>query len=458
MENAAVDHRSIPVASAAKILARATVVPTAKAPVESTLTGVRMCWERTRILLHEPVLTAFISMPDEVSPLPVPGDEAFESLLDGAGLPKRSAGRVKFLVDGPPFFRELHRAIEGARRSIDFQFYIFDNDQVGVAVARQLKQKSTEVPVRVLFDAIGSDIASKMNPPLAPSPEFKSVAAMMSDLSQNSEVKVRATSNPYLVSDHSKLVVVDDRTAFIGGMNVAAEYRLRWHDMMERIEGPVVQQLSRIFDEHWSAEDWRRHWGLGALMRGRSSPDRVAPNSAELKGHAALRILVTDLLPGRRDVLKATLAAIRCARERVWIETPYFAVDEITAELERAVERGVDVRVIIPGKVDAKFMRKVNLVELRNLLTSGAKVYEYPGMTHLKATICDGWATFGSANYDTLSMRINRELNVATADPATVEDLIDKVFKPDLRVSSRLTIEAARARGGPLTEILGDQL
>jgi cardiolipin synthase len=103
-------------------------------------------------------------------------------------------------------------------------------------------------------------------------------------------------------------------------------------------------------------------------------------------------------------------------------------------------------------------MRKVNLTELRGLIKSGARVLEYPGMTHLKATICDGWATFGSANYDALSMRINRELNVATSDEATIQDLIRKVFAPDFKVSTPLGLEALQTRGGPVTELLGDQM
>ena len=111
-----------------------------------------------------------------------------------------------------------------------------------------------------------------------------------------------------------------------------------------------------------------------------------------------------------------------------------------------------------PSRLTLPFSRRQNATELRDLLKTNAKVYEYPGVTHLKVTVCDGWATFGSANYDTLSMRINRELNLATSDPATVEALVRQVFEPDFRASKRLTFEEARGRGGVLTEVLGDQL
>ena len=114
------------------------------------------------------------------------------------------------------------------------------------------------------------------------------------------------------------------------------------------------------------------------------------------------------------------------------------------------MKRGVDVRVIIPASPDSKAMQKVNAAEVADLVKMGAKVYEYPGMTHLKATVCDGWITFGSANYDTLSMRINRELNLATSHAPTVRNFVELVFEPDFRKSSRMTLEAAKAKGTKL--------
>ena len=451
------DNKKIRVSTAASVVLRATVVATAKAPVKSTRTGARMFGERAFSLVHG-VLPQSPRGLRESGNGSAPGSEAFEAHLDRKGLPARSAGSVQFLVDGPSFFPAFHDAIDSAKESIDVQFYIVSHDAVAEQVAAQLKRKSSETPVRLLYDAIGSEVSSETKPPIAPSQRFKSVRELMAFMAESPQVKIRATSNPYFVSDHTKLALFDNSTAFIGGMNIAAEYRYTWHDMMERIEGPIVQQMRRVFDDHWKDEDWHRHWGLRGWFTRNQTESIGASTDAPPGRYPPLRMLLTDVSSRKKEVLRATVEAIRCAQKRIWIETPYFSSDEITAEVKRAVQRGVDVRVVIPGNVDAKFMKKVNAEELADLLGTHAKVYEYPGMTHLKATICDGWATVGSANYDPLSMRINRELNVATSDPATVQRLANEVFERDFRVSKQLTVEAARSRGGMLAEVLGDQL
>lgn len=451
------EHMKISATTGARVILRSTVLATAKAPLSSTAAGIRTCGDRSLIFLRDGLFAPARERRQRGTMTPQPGEEAFEQLLDRMGLPARSCGSVEFLVDGASFFSAFYQSVESARQRIDMQIYIFDNDRIGAEVAERLKHKSHQTPVRLLYDPAGSMVASEMNPPAGMESPFGSLGALMSSMTHDSRVHVRTTSNPWLVSDHTKLIVFDDRVAFIGGMNVGAEYRDTWHDMMVRIDGPIVSQMRRLFDDHWKGEEWWRPWRLDGLRDSESGESPASPAVVDAR-HPPLRMLVTDNTTGRREVLAATLAAIRGAQRRVWIETPYFSVDEITAEVKQALERGVDVRVIIPGDVDSRFMRKVNLVELRKLVRSGARVYDYPGMTHLKATLCDGWATFGSANCDTLSMRINRELNTATSDPATIRQLIQKVFEPDFRASSQLRVEVTRARGGALTELLGDQL
>lgn len=172
-----------------------------------------------------------------------------------------------------------------------------------------------------------------------------------------------------------------------------------------------------------------------------------------------LRILVTHASRGKREILKATSMAIRSASRRVWIQTPYFTNDHITVELENAVRRGVDVRVIIPGGKDTGHMESVNAASLEPFARAGGKVYAYGGMTHLKAAVFDDWATFGSSNYDTLSLRINRELNLASSHPKLVEGLVRKIFLPDFRKSRLLTPEeVVGISGGTAAKIAGDQL
>lgn len=441
----------ISVPLAARTVLRTTVMAAARAPVSTTCAGLRMVVERVAIALPGGMPATWPNL-RQGQQLPAPGTAAFEALLDRAGMPAPVPGSVEFLVDGPAFFPAFYRDIAAARRSIDVQFYIFDNDTVARDVANRLRRKSRDVPVRVLFDPIGSEAASSVTPPPA-TPQFKSLPDLVSHLAGGEQLQVRLTSNPLSVSDHTKLAVFDGRAAYLGGMNIGAEYRYHWHDLMVRVEGPIVADLARLFDAHWEDEDWRHQWGL----RGWFEKKRPPPPPATARPQAPLRMLLTDTLRDKREVLKATLAAIRCARERVWLENPYFAADEITTAALRAAERGVDVRIIFPGTPDNPLMREVNLVELRGLLKAGVKVYEYPGMTHLKAAICDDWATFGSANYDALSLYFNDELNLATADPAIVADLIRRVFEPDFRRSPRLDPAKTQTPRGPLTELLGDQ-
>lgn len=452
------DKVKLPASTGARILLQSTIVATAKAPVTTSKVGARMLFERTYSLFNGRLPATSMKMSRDQSSLPPAGSEAFEVLLDQEGLRERSLGSVRFFVDGASFFPDLYQAIDGAKQQIDVQSYIFDSDFFAMEVADRLKRKSFEVPVRVYFDSVGSLMADKVDPPVSPPPDFQRPRNLASYLSRNSKIKVRTSSNPYLVADHTKLHLIDDRIAFVGGMNVGAEYRFVWHDMMARIEGPIMRQLSSLYQDHWQGEEWQRNWGFSGWFQKETRDQSSTPVSSSER-QVPLRMLLTDTPLGKREVLKATLAGIRCARRRIWIETPYFTVDEISRELESAVKRGVDVRVIIPRSQDSKFMDKANVAEMKHLLQTGVKVYEYPGMTHLKATICDNWGMFGSANYDTLSMRINRELNLATSDPATVKKLARTVFENDFRVSSRLTFEIARTRGGGRwAELLGDQL
>jgi cardiolipin synthase len=150
--------------------------------------------------------------------------------------------------------------------------------------------------------------------------------------------------------------------------------------------------------------------------------------------------------------------AIRSARTRVWIETPYFASDEIAREVEAAARRGLDVRVVIPSRGDSNIMDLGNLATARTLIESGVQVFRYPGMTHAKVTLCDNWATLGSANLDILSLRINRELNIAFSDPDAIRRLEKSFFLPDFQKSRLLPLSETSIPLAPVAESIADQL
>lgn len=383
------------------------------------------------------------------------GGEAFEALLDREKLPPRTSGSLEFFIDGRTFFPVYLKELQAARRSIDVETFIFDNDDFAKEVADVLRAKSREVPVRVRYDGLGSDQAAEVNAKSMPA-SFTPLKNVREYLTAGSSLECRRTGNPFFIADHSKLHIMDGSTAFVGGMNVGREYRYEWHDMMARVQGPVVQDFVRLYDRRWSSDAWWHKLKHRKPVATSAAPG-VEPAPPQ-KRQVPLRVLHTEAWHGHQQILKATLLGIRCAARRVWIETPYFSCDEIIDELEAAIKRGVDVRIVVPQKADQKIMDKNNAADLKKLIDQGAKVWAYPGMTHLKCTVCDDWAMFGSANYDTLSQRINVEMNLATSDTVTVRALATRVFEHDFRTGRRVTAAMAGAKGGPLAELVGDQL
>jgi cardiolipin synthase A/B len=428
--------------------ARTTVFSTARQPISTARIGLKVLWHRPREVIAA-------NLPFKINPTPpslgAPGSEEFEQTLDARRFLTRRPGRLEWLVDGDEFFPELRRQIAAARNAIDFQIYIFDNDDIAVRYADLLKARSTEVPVRVLFDDLGSAFAHTRPPETASPAGFQTPADMAEYLRLDSEIQVRRLLNPWLVADHSKLIVFDHQTAFIGGMNIGREYYSEWHDLMVRVEGPVVGTLTNDF-----ARTWRKAGPLGDLWLFRTQKE--IPTPAAVPGQFPVRILRTDPGRGSYDILHSTLLAIRAARTRIWIQNPYVASEEIRRALTTAARRGVDVRLILPGSGDSGIMDAANLITAGQLITAGAKVYQYPRMTHMKVMIFDDWASMGSANLDTLSLRINRELNLAFNEAAEIRRLEQKIFLPDFRASRLLQIDETQSLVAPLTKIIADQL
>ena len=361
------------------------------------------------------------------------------------------AGLFTWLVDGNGFFPELDRQIASANSSIHAQVYIFDNDDIAVRYADKLRKRSADVNVRVLFDDFGSVTAHLSSPKTKPPAGFTPPSDMRRYLEDGSNVQVRRTLNPWLVADHTKLLVFDNRTAILGGMNIGREYYDEWHDLMVRVDGPVVAKLSGVFHKAW-----KRNGPMGDLALF-STPKRFE-KPAPVAGQIPIRILRTEPGVGKHEIRDSTLLAIRGARNRIFIENPYFASDEIILAVVAAANRGVDVRVILPAEGDSRIMDDGNLATARELIRAGAKVYRYPRMTHMKVMVCDDWSTAGSANLDTLSMRINRELNIAFSDKAETERLVETVFRPDFARSRRIRLSETKSARADLAEILADQL
>ena len=374
--------------------------------------------------------------------------EAFERKLDKVTGTRRDTGRIKFLVDGDEYFCRLMSSIDNAEESIDIRTYIFDNDDYAVTVADRLKERSNDVRVRIMIDGLGNLQAMQADPDTMPA-DPKVPLSMRMYMERGSEVKVRNTTNPWFTGDHTKTTIIDKKLAFVGGMNIGREYRYDWHDLMMEVTGPVVDRLQFESDKAWArAGLFGDFANVVAFIKGKKE-------TADRGGYP-VRILQTRNFDS--DIHKAQIAAIQSAQSYILIENAYFSDDRTVYELAKARRRGVDVRVIIPDRGNHGPLNASNIITINKLLQHGIRVYRYPGMSHVKAAIYDGWASVGSANFDKLSLKINKELNLATSDPETVNALLDQVFIPDLMMSREVNQPLDVTVATRLAEIVVDEL
>ena len=382
----------------------------------------------------------------------------WEAHLDAMSAGERDRGSIEPLIGGEAFFGALVQAIQDARESIDIRLYIFDRDDYALRIAELLKRRSAEVRVRIVLDYLGTLAAAQVpSPPVYPYASSEPGSGSILDyLRRESRIEVRTASNPWLTADHAKLILVDRELAFMGGMNIGHEYRYAWQDMMVAMRGPVVEQLAREFEQRWA------HAGPGGdLAYAAASISQKAPGGGVAAGTAAsdpvdLRLLHTRT--GDAGILRAQLAAMQSARRRIWVQQPYVSDDAMIAGLIQERRRGVDVRVVLPSQGDSGFMNAANLVAANALVRNGVRVFVFPGMTHVKAALYDGWACIGSANFDKLSLRVNQEVNVGTSDPRFVARLERELFERDFARSQEMAQPRSIGWGAYLASFLANQL
>lgn len=389
-------------------------------------------------------------------PVPPLGNSApmdlhrWEEDLDRISRHPLTSGTTDILVDGEAFFTRLIDAITAARESIYLQTYIFDNDDYAIQIAELLKQRSNDgLEVKILLDGLGT-IAGTMTDSETVPEQHLPPASVRQFLESGSRLKLRQKANPWFTGDHVKSTIIDEEVAFVGGMNIGREYRYDWHDLMMELRGPVVESISREFKLAWG------HAGplgdLGYLIAQASTPD-VSPGTGE--GYP-LRLLLTG--PGNYEIYQAQLQAIQRAQSYIYLQNAYFTDDSLLRELVMARRRGVDVRVIIPMETDYGAINRSNILAVNLMLKQGIRVYIYPGFSHVKAAIYDGWVCLGSANFDRLSLRLNRELNIASSHPELARQLRERLFEPDFLISPELTEPIPARWIDHLVEIVGDYL
>jgi cardiolipin synthase len=385
----------------------------------------------------------------EVADVPSMDLSKWEQQLDSLTGRSATKGTIDYLIDGEQYFTRLIDAITSASESILIRTYIFDNDDYAEKIGQLLRRRSAEgVEVRILLDGLGTILATGVDDASMPA-DHQAPESVRRFLEQDSDIEVRQVRNPWLAGDHVKTTVIDGTVAFTGGMNVGREYRYVWHDIMMEVHGPVVDILIKEFYDAWV------HAGpfgdLGYFFHQLSAD----AEKSEDTGYP-VRVLYTQ--PGYAEIFRAQLAAIRNARRYIYIQNAYFTDDAMLYELARARRRGVDVRVILPLVGNHGPINQSNVLAANAMLEHGIRVFLYPGMSHVKAAVFDGWACLGSANWDKLSFRTNKELNLATSHQPAVEELLQRVFAEDFSRSVELTEPFPENWSNYLYEVVADYL
>ena len=385
----------------------------------------------------------------ELADLPPMDLQLWERDLDRISSRPPGSGSVDILVDGDAFFTRFIDTVTTAEESVHMQTYIFDNDDYAVKIAELLKRRSNEgVDVKVLLDGLGTITGTMTDAESLPE-RHEPPASVRYLLESGSQVNVRQKANPWFTGDHVKSTIIDHQIAFVGGMNIGREYRYDWHDLMLELQGPVVDTISKEFHTAWA------HAGpLGDLgyLFSLAKPHKRRP----LDQGYPLRVLLTSI--GNQEIFKAQLEAIRRAQSYIYIQNAYFTDDTLLRELVLARRRGVDVRVIVPMETDHGPINRSNVLAVNLMLEYGIRVFIYPGFSHVKASVYDGWVCVGSANFDRLSLHLNRELNIASSAPEVAEQLLERLFEPDFRNSLELTEPIPKRWVDHLVELIADYI
>jgi cardiolipin synthase A/B len=388
--------------------------------------------------LFEPRLRDKTSTLPPVAPAQGMDLVAWERWLDQHTDAPRERGSLRLLLNGESFYPEFERRAAEARNKINIHVCIFDRDDVAVRMADLLKARSTNVTVKVVFDRLNTRGASGASPATPMAEGFVPPRSIATYLRSGSDVRVRPLLNPGFSCDHSKVFIIDERYAYLGGMNFGREYRYEWHDLMAEVEGPVVASLQRQFNRKWAQAGVWGDCGLAAETLCREKQREGSTNRAEW---IELRRLYTKTFD--RQIRRAELEAIHRARNHIFLENSYLYNNQMILALVKARRRGVDVRVVMPGENDFAPGHSSNLITSNFLRRHGVRVYFYPGMSHVKALLVDGWVCFGSANFDALSLRLNRESNLATSDADFAARFRRDVFDTDLAKTRELKEDIA---------------
>ncbi|WP_395060461.1 phosphatidylserine/phosphatidylglycerophosphate/cardiolipin synthase family protein [Polaromonas sp.] len=353
--------------------------------------------------------------------------------------------RAQELLNGDQIFPAMLAAIRGAQRSITFETYIYWSGDIGREFADALTERAQAgVKVHVLLDWVGS----------------AKIDDTFLEKMEAAGVEIRKFHKPHWYNwgrmnnrTHRKLLVVDGRTGFTGGVGIAPQWTgngqdaEHWRDSHFSIEGPAVAQMQAVFMDNWLKV-------TGRVMHGEAYFPALTP-----AGSSRAQVFSSSPSGGSESMQLMYLLSITAAARSIDLSSAYFVPDALTTKaMTEALKRGVKLRIITPGEIiDTNTVRAASRGSWGPPLKAGAEIHEYqPSMYHVKAMVVDKLlVSVGSTNFDNRSFRLNDEANLNVFDTAFAERQT-QVFEDDLKRSRRITYAQWEAR--PLKEKVMERL
>lgn len=376
---------------------------------------------------------------------------------------------LKLFFSGHDKFTDLFSHIRQAKNSIHLEYFNFRNDSIARLTFDLLGEKAQQgVAVRAMYDAFGN---SSNNRPLK-KVHTTAIRAKGIDIVEFDPIRFPWV-NHIVPRDHRKIVVIDGKTGYTGGMNIADYYVVgleeigEWHDIHMRLEGPVVSKLQDIFLRMWNKETKQQvlseqRTQVADMTVGHTPvTDKPESEVTQLsleerigivgkRTHKDVDIAIVDRSPGKTSdaIRRVYVKALDSAEGHVQIVNPYFVpTNSVRRAIKRAIKRGVEVEIMIPAKSDIGFTPETGELVAYRLMKKGAKVYLFDGgFHHSKVMMVDStFCTVGTANLDSRSLRYDYETNAFIFDKGTTDEL-GTMFERDKRNSHPLDREYWKKR------------
>ena len=390
-------------------------------------------------------VSAFPLLDGEETDKYLPSDSIFAGYLHERGIPIYNNNEIELLPNGRIKFENLFEAIRNAKEHIHLEYFNFRSDSIAKEIFTLLAEKAQEgVKVRAMFDDFGN---LSNNRPLR-----KEHLKMLNDRGIEI-IRFDPMKFPYInhafSRDHQKIVIIDGRKGFTGGMNFA-DYYINglpgigpWRDMHLCVEGPAVTGLQKAFLYVWNNETKQNIGGKEYFPYGEDctyDPEQLGK-----------QVAIVQRVPHKSPdaIRRAYIEAMDAAEHHIRIVTPYFTpVKSLRKAIYRALKRGVRVEIMISEKCDISFSPDGGFYYANQFRKAGAHIYVYKGgFHHTKVmTVDDRFCTVGSANLNSRSMKYDYEINAFIFDLQTTWEL-DEIYKKDKTDSERMTKEYYRKRG-----------